>query len=205
MNFLTPALLANGVIALLCTLLLAAVWTDVRSHRIPNRLVFAGAALGLVFNGVLPEGFGFVSILPGALGFWPAMAGLGLGTVLTLPMYMAGAMGAGDVKLVAMVGAFLGPYALLASALLIFIAGGVLAATTALGKGNLNLLLGNVRYMVMSVVFKTLMHEIPKLDAAPVSAGKMPYAIAVAAGTISYVVLASNRYLDFFRFIYPNI
>lgn len=205
MLFLTPALVAHSVIALLCALLLAAVWTDVRGHRISNRLVFSGAALGLLANGLLPEGLGYVSMLPGALGLWLALGGLALGMALTLPMYVVGAMGAGDVKLMAMVGAFLGPRALLIATLLIFIVGGVLSVLTAFRNGQLNLLFGNLRTMLLGSFFKVAMNEVPKLDAMPASAGKMPYAVAIAIGTIAFIVLAGNGYLEHFRFIYPNL
>lgn len=205
MHFLTPALVAYSVIALLCVLLLAAVWTDVKSHRISNRLVFSGAVLGLLCNGLLPEGLGYVSMLPGALGFWLALGGLALGIALTLPMYILGAMGAGDVKLMAMVGAFLGPRALFVAALLIFIAGGVLALLTTLTNGKLGQMLHNVRTILVSSFFKTIMHQMPKLDAIPASAGKMPYAVAIALGTIGFIALARSGYMEFFRFIYPNI
>ncbi|MFD2270623.1 prepilin peptidase [Undibacterium arcticum] len=69
MDYLTPTLNAVIVIGLLCALLLVAVWSDVKSHRIPNWLVLAGAGLGLLLNSVLPLGYGFVSSLTGALGF----------------------------------------------------------------------------------------------------------------------------------------
>src|SRR4051794_15864624 len=104
MEHLTPALVATIVLGLLCALLLNAIWNDVKSHRIPNRLVFIGAGMGLLLNTVLPEGYGFISALPGALGFWRALVGLGLGILILLPLYMMRGMGAGDVKLVAMVG-----------------------------------------------------------------------------------------------------
>lgn len=202
MNFVTPDLVASSAVWLLCALLLLAVWSDVKSHRIPNRLVFAGAALGLLLNWLLPEGRGFISILPGALGFWKALLGLALGLALMLPMYMLRAMGAGDVKLMAMVGAFLGPRSVFISTLLIFMVGGVLSLFIALRHGNLTLLFGNVRTMLMSSFFKAALHEVPRLDAAPVSAGKLPYAVAIAAGTMIYMVLASNGYLDFFTSIF---
>ncbi|MES2071430.1 MAG: A24 family peptidase [Pseudomonadota bacterium] len=199
MDILTPALVADSVVGLLCALLLVAVWTDVKGHRIPNRLVFAGAALGILLNTFLPEGRGFVSILPGALGFWSALAGMVLGVAIPLPMYALRAMGAGDVKLMAMVGAFLGPLALGIATLLIFIIGGVLSMLTALRYGTLGLLISNVRTIMLSSFFKAVLHEMPVVDSAPVSAGKMPYGVAIAAGTYLYIVLANNGYLDFIR------
>ena len=44
--------------------------------------------------------------------------------------------------------------------------------------------------MFMSALIKTtVLHELPKVDAAPVTAGKMPYGVAIALGTFIYVVL----------------
>ena len=190
MNILTPALVAAIVNLILSALLLGAVWSDVKSQRIPNLLVFFGAGLGLLLNSVLPEGFGFVSALPGAVGLWKALEGLALGLVVFLPMYMLRAMGAGDVKLMAMVGAFIGPNALIGAILLTFLIGGALSMLTALRRGTLRQLFDNLKTMLLSSFFKAVLREMPTVDAAPVSAGKMPYGVAIAAGTFSYFAMA---------------
>ena len=201
MDTLTPNLIAALVIGLLCALLLAAAWADVRSRRIPNRLVLAGALLGLLLNGVMPQGYGFVSALPGALGFWKALAGLGLGFALLLPMYMVRAMGAGDVKLMAMVGAFLGPNAIIGTVLVTFIVGGVLTMAVVLRSGTFGLLMTNLRIMLLGSLIKTtVLHEVPTVDAAPVSAGKMPYGVAIAVGTFIYIALEHGGHMDFLKF-----
>lgn len=197
MNYLTPALVANVVNIILCALLLGAVWNDVKSHRIPNRLVFVGAGLGLLLNSVLPEGTGFVSGLPGALGFWTALEGLALGMIIFLPMYILRAMGAGDVKLMAMVGAFIGPNALIGTIVLTFLIGGLLSLLTALRLGTLDRLFDNLRTMMMSSIFKAVLHEIPTIDSASVSAGKLPYGVAIAAGTLSYFALIYSGHVAF--------
>ncbi|MEG0884092.1 MAG: prepilin peptidase, partial [Janthinobacterium sp.] len=98
-----PLLLAISLPALLlCILLTGAVWHDMRSRRIPNGLVFGGALAALLLHAVLTPG-------AGGLGLPAALGGLALGLALLLPMYMLRALGAGDVKLMAMVGAFIGP------------------------------------------------------------------------------------------------
>jgi prepilin peptidase CpaA len=194
MNHLTPSLIANAVLAVLGLLLAGAAWTDVRQRRIANRLVCAGACIGIVFNTVLPEGFGFASSLPGALGFWQALAGLAIGFGLMLPLYLLRAMGAGDVKLMAMAGAFLGPHAILGVVLATFIAGGVMILAVVLRQGTFGRLLDNLRTMFLSSFFKLMMHETPVIDAAPVSAGRMPYALAIAAGTVIYITIKSTGY-----------
>jgi prepilin peptidase CpaA len=192
MNLLTPSLIAAVVLSILCLLLAGAVWSDCWERRISNRLVLAGVCIGLVCNTALPEGFGFADSLPGALGFRSALAGLGVGFILMLPLYLLRAMGAGDVKLMAMVGAFLGPQAMFSVVLATFIAGGVLILAQTARTGTLGQLLSNLRTLLLSSFFKLTMREAPVLDAVQTSAGRMPYALAIAMGTAIYIALKST-------------
>lgn len=186
-----PSLIATIVLSVLCLLLAVAVLSDIRQRRIPNRLVLIGALAGIGCNSVLPEGYGFASALPGALGVQGALGGFAIGLVLMLPLYVLRAMGAGDVKLMAMVGAFLGTHAVIRVVLATFIVGGVLTLAAALRNRSLIPLLNNVHTMLLSSFFKLALHEMPAVDAPPVSAGRMPYGLAIAAGTMIYVVLKS--------------
>src|SRR5262245_59632279 len=77
----------------------AATAVDLRTRRIPNELTAAMAVAGV---GLAASGFSSITI--GA-----SIAGLVLGCVLMLPGYSLGATGAGDVKLMAGVGALVGP------------------------------------------------------------------------------------------------
>jgi prepilin peptidase CpaA len=181
------SLLLNAV---LCALLLGAVRSDIRRLRIPNRLVFYGAATGLLFN----------CMLPAAPGFWQALAGLGMGLAIMLPLYLMRAIGAGDVKLMAMVGAWLGANAMPGVACSTFILGGVLTLMVVARNRTLPRLLANLRNMLLTIFFKMTMHEMPTLDAGlPVSAGKMPYGVAIAAGAVTYLVLAAAGYMELFQ------
>jgi prepilin peptidase CpaA len=84
----------------LLVLLAAAAVCDYRTFRIPNLITGGGIAFALVYNSVVtPEWHADWSWAP---------AGMLLGFGAMLPMYAIRAMGAGDVKLMAMVGAFLG-------------------------------------------------------------------------------------------------
>lgn len=178
-----------GLLALLpmALLLLAVVREDVRRQRIPNRLVFWGAGLGLLLNAVMPEGLGFISQLPGGLGFMSAVGGLALGLAALLPMYLLRAMGAGDVKLMAMVGAFLGPDDVIGAILATFLAGGVLSVGYAWKNGVLRRTLQNIRIIVFSGAVKLAGGSVPTLEDAPKTAGKFPYAVAIAVGTLGYL------------------
>lgn len=190
MTDLLPSLPASFVTSVLAALLSGAVWNDIRHYRIPNRLVLAGVVIGLLLNAFLPEGNGFADPLPGALGITKASAGMALGLALLLPLYLLRAMGAGDVKLMAMIGAFLGPQAIVGIVLLTFAIGGVLSVGYSLHRRSMTKMMDNVSTMVKTSASRMLFFkEIPILEAPAVSAGKLPYGIAIAAGTIAYFVL----------------
>jgi len=104
-------------VLLLCLVGLAAA-CDIASRRVPNLLVGGGIAAALVLHLV----FGG-PLAPLRLG----LAGAAVGGAIFLPLYLLRGMAAGDVKLMAMVGAFTGPAAAGVIAMLSFIAGGVLA------------------------------------------------------------------------------
>ena len=140
----------------------------------------------------MPEGFGFSSRLPGGLGFLSAIEGLAIGLVVMLPMYLLRAMGAGDVKLMAMVGAFLGPEDVLGAILATFLAGGVLSLAYAWKIGVLRRTLQNIRFILYSGAVKIAGGSVPTLEDAPETAGKFPYAVAIAVGTLGYLVWKST-------------
>jgi prepilin peptidase CpaA len=183
---------------LLVALLLAAVWHDVRGRRIPNSIVFPGACAGLLLHTVLATGDGFFSASTGALGPLASIEGLVLGLAILLPMYMLRAMGAGDVKLLAMVGAFTGPVAIIGIAIATMLAGGVLAIAVSVYNGNLSKMLNNSYHMVLHSVLGSIAGDVTAVPAPAAPSGKLPYAIAIAAGTGAYlaltVALAGSRH-----------
>lgn len=174
---------------LLALLLAAAVVCDVRSRRIPNRLVGFGMVAGLTLHATATPGEGLFSSPFGGLGLLLALGGLALGLLLLLPMYALGALGAGDVKLMAMIGAFMGPQEIIGVALASLVAGGLLALLFAVLDGSLGKVLGNVRTMVLSSLLRGLSGGGARLDAPPVATGKLPYAVAIASGTLAYLLL----------------
>jgi prepilin peptidase CpaA len=89
------------------------------ARRIPNRLVAALAVAGLCAA---------ATVFREQVGVAGAPAGVAIGLAVWMPFWLTGAIGAGDVKLAAAIGAWLGPAGVLAASLLAAIAGGVLAA-----------------------------------------------------------------------------
>lgn len=92
--------------------------SDIRTRRIPNRLVGLIAILGMIQS---------VLTLPLAEGLLRALSCLALGFALWIPFYATGLLGAGDVKLFAAASAWLSPGQVLAAALVSAIVGGVLS------------------------------------------------------------------------------
>jgi prepilin peptidase CpaA len=183
-----PAMLLP--LLLLLGLLTTAVWHDIKARRIPNALVLPGALAGLALQGLLPAGGGFYTTPFGALGLLLGLAGMALGLALLLPMYMLGTMGAGDVKLLAMAGAFLGPQQVLGAGLLTLLAGGVLGLAVAAQRGDLARIWNNLRTMLLSTVLRGMGGGRVSVDAPATPTGQLPYAIAIAAGTVLQLLLS---------------
>lgn len=165
-------------LGLLITLLLASVWIDVKQRKIPNQLVSGGLVTAL----------GVQMFIPGGTLQW--LLGLLVGLVLLFPLYRLRVMGAGDVKLMAMVGAFIGPAAAAGAVLTTLVAGGVLGVAWAFWTKNAGRLLTN-----LSWIFRNLPVG-PGADTSRVravmalaSVGNLPYAVAIAAGTFIQLYL----------------
>jgi prepilin peptidase CpaA len=100
---------------ILASVLLLAGVTDLRSTKIPNWLTFSAMAGGLLSH----------SLLNGLSGFLFSAKGLALGFSLFILLYVMGGMGAGDVKLLAAVGSFIGAEAVLTAGLIAMLLGGL--------------------------------------------------------------------------------
>lgn len=155
----------------------AAAVSDARQRRIPNWLVFPGMLLGLASN----------ALLPGGIGLSAAAIGLAAGLFAFLPFFLLRLLGAGDVKLIAMVGSFLGTAHLGGAMLATFLAGGVLALAFAWHVGQLGTLAENLRVTIYGMVMRTAMPGAPTV-AAPPPCVRMPYGVAIAAGTLLYLL-----------------
>jgi prepilin peptidase CpaA len=174
---------------LLVCLLAWAVASDVRNRLIPNKLVLLGILAGLALQATVTPGDGLFSEPFGAIGLLKAGAGMVLGLLLLLPMYALGAMGAGDVKLMAMIGTFLGPLDTLGAGLSSVLAGGVLALLVSLCQGSLRKVGGNVKEMVLGSVLRGMSGGSARIDAPVTATGQLPYAVAIASGTVCYLLL----------------
>lgn len=176
-----------GAIALLAltTALVAAVVGDLRSRRIPNRLVLAGFAVAALAHGG--------SILFGAWplagsAWWSPLAGLAVGFALMLPFHLLRAMGAGDVKLMAMVGAFIGPGVVATAVLYTLLAGGLLSLAFMLGRGVAAQTISNIRFMLTDWAVRAGNGRGARLPPLQTTAARLPYAVAIALGTVGALI-----------------
>lgn len=151
----------------LLMLLVSAVVSDMRSHRIPNKLILAGLVLALF---VQFHSAGITGLGNSALGFL-------LGFVIFMPLYALGGMAAGDVKLMAMAGSFFTPNQALWMAFFSLVAGGLCGVLIILVRGQLWMTLSRYWLMVMARA-----HIEPAENEV---AGKpFPYSIAVLMGSL---------------------
>jgi prepilin peptidase CpaA len=154
-------------------LLTVACISDLRTRRIPNRLTFSAMVAALLFH-VFTGGLGAAA--------W-SLAGCGLGIALFLPMFALRGMGAGDVKLLAAVGAWVGPAQVAFVALAASIAGGVIAVVVALAYGYLRTAFRNLWLLLMH--WRVM--GVRPLDAVTLESGRGPrlaYAVPISIGTL---------------------
>jgi prepilin peptidase CpaA len=161
---------------LLVTVLAVCVVTDVRSRRIYNSIIFPTLLTAFVLH-VWEAGWS-------GLGF--AAGGFAVGLGLLLVPYLMGGIGAGDVKLLALVGALKGASFVMAAALSMALCGGIMALFILMLRRDS---WAWVRWMVTFIY--SLRHGV-LLSAKGESAGlktTYPYGVAIASGTVLCWVL----------------
>jgi len=119
--------------ALFFTLLLGIALTDARTYIIPDQFTLGGLVMGLA-----------LAFAPGGISPLQSVLGAGLGflllwliAVLGEALFRKPAMGGGDIKMMAMVGAFLGPPGVLLTIFLGALAGSVIFGPISLKTGKL--------------------------------------------------------------------
>lgn len=156
-----------AVATLFLLLVLAlAVREDVLNHRIPNTVVLAGIGVALLLA-VIERGIG---------GLVSAGAGAAAGAAVLVPLYAKGGTGAGDVKLMAATGAFLGPWDAVLAALFALVIGAAQGVSIIVGKFR-----SATRTATPAASDRARGSAMRTLDDA--CNQKFPYALAIAAGT----------------------
>lgn len=169
----------NAIEVILICLVAQAALTDLALRKIPNVLILSGLLLALVLHLLLGPPWA-------PLTQW--LAGAVAGFFLFLPLYLLRGMAAGDVKLMAMVGSFTGAGPALKIAALSYLIGGVMGLALLLFSGRWRQGARNLALLCKPMLLRLLGVPLLPVPLAPsVSAGGMPYGVAVALGTIGYV------------------
>ena len=167
---LTVIFVSNSANLLLLPGILApAVYSDIRSHRIPNKLIILGLIVALFFQ----------LAASATHGLWSGLLGAVIGLACFIPFYAMRAMGAGDAKLMAVVGFFMGPAGALYAALFSLITGGLCA-------------LGYLMWCGLRASVRPLLHEglTAAIQSAFVAArlakrDRLPFALPIALGSMA--------------------
>jgi prepilin peptidase CpaA len=169
------------VLPLLGLLTWAAV-EDCRTRRIRNWLT-----LSLAVSGLLCSAFSLTPINP-----WQSILGLLTGFALPFALFVLGAIGAGDVKLLAGIGAWLGPAGILAVFLLEAVIGMVLVVVQATAQGRLRVLARNSAVLLLNIRH---VRDVGNAHLSATAEGcrsvdrPLPYALPVLVATILVVTL----------------
>jgi prepilin peptidase CpaA len=174
-----PSLPGAGQILLGILVAIAAIF-DIRYRRIPNWLVLAGILVGFAWN----------ASSSGWSGLGRASEGLGLGFILYFPLYLLRARGAGDVKLLAAVGAVTGPLNCLWIFLLTAVLGGIIAIVLLLFRGRVRQTFFNVGWIIRDLMhLQAPYRSSDELDVTTTKGLRLPHGAMIAVGVLAFIFI----------------
>jgi prepilin peptidase CpaA len=160
------------VVAVLLVAAVAMI-SDLRMRRIPNLLTFGSTGAAMVY----------ALVVAGPWGLAMAVAGWLVGAALFFPLFALGGMGAGDVKLLAALGAWMGPVGAVWLAIFSSIAGGVLGGVVAVYHGYLRQAGANIWLMLMH--WRTAgLGPVAGLTLRDARAPRLAFAVPIAIGVV---------------------
>ena len=167
---------------LVLLLVIPAAIFDLRQRRVPNWITLPGVAIAVALNTFLYE----------RPGLWMSLKGLGLAFVIYFALYLLRGMGAGDVKLMAAVGAALGPANWLGVLFLTALLGGLTAIAIVASRGRVRKTVQNLYFIILSLVHRQAPFEgNPELDVKNPKAVRLPHAVAIALGVFGFLFAAA--------------
>ncbi|HVF50194.1 MAG TPA: A24 family peptidase [Pyrinomonadaceae bacterium] len=164
----TPTIVA---FALLIPLAVLITYYDVRYRRIPNAFVLAALVGGLLLN----------ASANGLEGILTSLGGCALAFGVMFMLHVFGAMGAGDVKLFAGIGAIIGSGLVLPTFAVIALTGGLLAVYTMVRAGAVRATL----WRVVQIFYGLLPGwPMPRFAVPDDKRHTIPYGVAITFGSI---------------------
>jgi len=157
-------------------LVLGSVYSDLRWRKIPNCLTLPAIVLGLILNFLDNSWTGLIF----------SFLGFSVGLALFFLPFALGGMGAGDVKFLSAIGAFLGAKAVFNVFLYACLAGGVIALYFIVTQKRVKQTIKNLLLFFKYILFFRWLEIGAELFKNPV--GHIPYGLAVGMGTIGYLI-----------------
>lgn len=147
--------------------------SDMRRHRIPNWLIVTGLLAALLLQ-IVRHGIGN--------GAWGWLTGAFAGLAPFLFLYFLGAVGAGDAKLMASIGALAGTAATLQIVAASFLVGGLMALTVLLTRKHVRKTLAGISARILWLPFgwRSAATGKDRME----TAARLPYAVAMAVGVL---------------------
>lgn len=164
---------------LLIILLSICVFTDLKSRKIYNIVIFPSLLVSLLFH----------LFSNGLLGLWFSLSGFLVGLVILLIPYFMGGIGAGDVKLLAVIGALKGVMFVLATAVYMALLGGLIGIAVLLFRKGV---LTRIKGILFSMGSFRLGLRIPLFLDNEGMKTTYPYGVAIAGGAVISLVHGSG-------------
>ena len=152
--------------------IISCIYTDLTQRKIPNKLTFSFAGVGLISNFIFYGFNGIVGAVMGILlGFF----------ILFIPFILKG-MYAGDVKMLMTIGAITGWQFVIETAVYMAIIGGIISLGVLIKQRKLSMCLMKVKYYLLKIIFFNQAElwkgeeELEKIY--------IPYALAIGMGAV---------------------
>ena len=174
---MSEVFIANVPIMVVALLLVGALIFDLWQHRIPNWLTYGSAVLGFVLQ----------IVMHGFEGLIVALGGFFVGLCVLMPFFLKGGMGAGDVKLMAALGVFVGAKSVLLMAACTLIAGGVIGILFLAWHRGLGDYLSRYWITIKHLIYSGKLLYVPPQQREAASK-RFPYATAISLGVLTVFV-----------------
>ncbi len=159
----------NPKIILAALLIIISVVTDLRTKKVPNRLIIIGFILAIAL----------IAIVDGKGGVWPALASLGAAALFAFPLYSLKAIAAGDLKLIIILSLLLNWNISITMILASMIWGSILGLVRVVLAGK------------SREFFQNIVAIVKKATPATQSLNYVPYTIAILFGFLTSLGLSS--------------
>lgn len=157
-----------------------AMATDLQSRKIYNWLTFPAMIVGIALS----------LYMGGLAGAQSSVIGFFVGSAIFLVGFLIGAMGAGDVKLMAAVGAWMGWPATVAAVLYVTVVGGIVSLVAAALNGQLVKLFKNIYWFFVGMLLPGGKADAALTDSA---AAPIPYGVSIAIGVVLALIFPEPK------------